>query len=1301
MLIDKEKLVKKEEMKLDIRTELDKERVDYVYSLKRAGYFGNFLLEGRVTAIEEEEDRGIFRCEMTLDPMGSQWIDFAKAKYRPKLFEVFLIRSKDWNNNAKWHCFIWDELSKRELAKKEKEKELEIKKNLDVYHVDHGHYEFLDQENRELLHGIEVEGERETSREKFDSFIRRNKPLRHGDGRRHKILQRDQYETLGLFKNYFGFSCFEEQNITPFLSSRKVNFFRFKFRNLSPLKYCFPAFNRNVSFFLLKRFFGFSKIKKSKLQSKLNLKLQSKLRVPKNIFMYQTIRFLPVHSSLLETKVRLVGTKKKRVLLNSSRTFSFVSAWLSWKFLFTCVVLKVNKDFRAKRSGFYSLSKISQLRSLLKINRIFKDGILGVGYYDCLRKLISLPIQRPFDAFVIGCCINSENNVSFSFSQFGYSHRFRTYFLEPRKRTAKPLSSIVSFPRFNVLGRPSRFFRYSSKLWLSTFVYRMAVKNLATIELIFANEKNQLLRWVDPSSAVPNGRFAAKINEETFYVNRLHNVLTNFTKNGLLHKVTDLFKAKRGRVFLANKKKLKLFNELKTINWDTYKNKPMLNKKYLLNRSMLNKHYLLNKPVLNKPVSTEESLNKLKKKISMSKNFVPVKKTLVLNQPTKKRSMFRNQTVIRNYSFLAKPKVYDLAFLRRPVRVSLNFLEKSLLKSRVVPRNVPLDVCNRFLDKEKSSCLKIVKLDSMSYLARRKSFLNRYFDRRGIPFHIENSKRLIKVTKLPRSFKVGILRKPTLVLPWFLSSNLSKEKKVLPRLRYLSKSMYMDLAIQKFTRLQELRGLKRDILKSLQISKKWARQNKKNSKYTTNPYWSNRNGNQGKSHPRWRDVTFGSLFRFPQSVFLSIGVNTKTGMSPSMYTREARVKRTYPRRKLSYRTRFVLGKKANFFYTTAKSYQKLSFAGRYNSFMSYLRIHKFYDKTTAYPMVRLIAISKEIDKQNTKNWEEWNRIKQTWYAYKKQQRKQRKYNNFRFGKYKRNFNHNYNYKYNNNNNNYNYKHNNNNKHNNYKHSFNRNNTNITSKNNNSNNHTFDRNNNNRYDNKHKRNFNYKHDNKFRGQFDHRAFDKNNQSARNTHNNVSFKHASAKINGSPALFHKQKSYENKSTSKAVNKANVKFTKNLDSRASDKFVHQKVDRRRYKDLSSKYKHNVVHDGALSSKVVDNPVFKRTGKSSIENTFKKIYKNVHDARTFNINTIIKSNSKTASRDNRGVSDTNVKQLFAKDNKRKHKISANSKPEETKGVRINLSRSTKGKPVQKVTEGKVSRKLENRNINKKKSKK
>lgn len=1272
MLVEKQVLVKrKEEVKSDVLAELGRERVDYAYSLKRAGYFGNFLLEGRVTEIEEQEDRDIFRCQMTLDPMGSKWIDFARAKYRPQLFEVFLIRAKDWNNNAKWHCFIWDEFSKKELAKKKKEEELEIKKNLDVYNIENGHYEFSDQENLELLRKIELEGESETPKERFDSFIRRNKPLKHGDGRRHKILQRDQYETLGLFKDCFGFSCFEEQNITAFLSARKVNVFRFKFRGLSPLKYCFPVFNRNVSFFLLKKLFGFSRFKKLKLRLKSKSKL--KVRIPNNLFAYQTIRFLPLYSSLQETKICLVGGRKG-VLLNNSDTFSFVSAWLSWKFLFTCVVLGANKDYRARRDGYYSLSKISQLRTLLKINNIFKDSMPSVAYYDYLRKLISLPVQTPFDAFVVGCCVSSEDDVSFSFSQFGYSHRFRTYFLVPRKRIAKPLSSIANFNKSKLLGRPAHFFRYSSKLWLSSFIYHAAVRNSSTVELVFGKKKNRALRWVDFPSVISKERFDSRVKQETSYLNRLHNIVINYSKNSLLHKLTNLFGVKRCRPLLANKKKFKLFNRLQFVNQHTYKNKLMLNKKCLLSQS-----------------------NK--------KNLVVAKQNLVSNQIKKKKNMFKNQVIARSYSFLAKSKTYELSTLRRPVRVSLNFLEKSLLKNSVIPRSVLLGVCSQLLGKEKLACLDFAKLDSMSFLFRSKSFFPNYAPsgvlRRKKNF--KNSRRPFAKLQRLTSFKAGVLRESPLSLPWFcVSSSSYKENTELPRLRYLSKRMYLNIAVQKYICARELKGLKRDLFTSLRISKKWTRQNKKNSKYTTNPYWNNRSSNYGKNHPRWRDVTFGRIFTFPTFVLSSTKRNdsrttTKSRISSSLGAREMRIKRTYPRGRLSYRTKYVLGRQAGFFYRALKFYKNFSVAGRYNSFMNYLRIQKFYDNRTAYPMVRLIAASKGIDKLNTKNWEEWNRIKQTWYAYKKQQRKQRRFNNFKHGNYNhtRNYKHDYTYSYK-----YGYKQNRN-----YKYDYNRSsNDKRNQKHSYSGEHNYNQKQN--YNNSRKQMYNHKRgykgnhnfnfnqkSNNFRGKFNHGDFNRNNQFTKNTQNNSNFKHPSNKINQTQDVLHKQKFYGVKNSVKVDSRVGVNFTKKFESKVPDKPIsHKEVDRRHYKDFGNKRKLKGVR-GASSEKFVGSALAKKSDK----NSFRAISGERKRMQNSFVTTV-KSNSKLVFRGNKAFLDTKSdKRIPVKTKKISNKVSSRDTLQQTRGVGINLS-LTKSRPVQNVKERRFNEKLENKNKNKNK---
>jgi hypothetical protein len=529
------------------------------------------------------------------------------------------------------------------------------------------------------------------------------------------------------------------------------------------------------------------------------------------------------------------------------------------------------------------------------------------------------------------------------------------------------------------------------------------------------------LRWVDPLAAVSNERFGSTMREEVRYIERLQNVIAS--TNNLLPRVANLFNRKYVRLpAIATKKKFKLSKESGLVFKNTFLKKFKNNHRQQLDDKFKNKfkNKFVNK-LKDMPAYDFVTHLALSKRKLQSNRFEFDKKKLMVNR-LKKKNMLKYRTTTRGYSSLINPKACSSLSLRQPIRVSFNFLEESLLKNRGGSRLFPLRVFSKFFSEEKLACLNFVKLDSLSYLTKSPfPFKKRFIvsTSKKIWGKKRKTRSLIRRRSIYSPAKLSFFNS-RLFLPWFGSGrSVSQGKSLLPTLVF-SKSMYRDLVAKERVRLLVLKELQLGLKQSFMASEKWRKQNEQSSKYTTNPFWNNRTNSHNKHQHKWRDVTFGRIFVLELNRLLYSGVR----VSPSIFFREQK-RHIFKGDRGSYRTRFFFGKLALCFYQTFVSYKNLSGVGRSIPFMNYLRFQKLIDRLGTFKALsQAIDASKEIDKRNTKNWEAWNRIKQAWYAYKKQQRKQRKFNKAKFGK---------------NNHKFGYKHANNSRHGNYRknHSYHR------------------------------------------------------------------------------------------------------------------------------------------------------------------------------------------------------------------------------------------------------------------------
>lgn len=418
-----------------------RERVDYAYSIKKVNRFGDFLLEGRVIALDIQKDKNIFMCKMSVDPMGIKWVDFSTATYLPKLFQIFFIRSRRWNCRVvSWRSFIWSEVSIKQTKKLLEAEQRELKKNMNSYYEEYGHYELFDQKIQKLEDSVTLEGESATNREKVKKFKLKNKIVTRTSIYTYRKKKKKIKTYRGYRKDKFTLRIFSMQNLTRFSKNFIINlrsrgvFFpglrRFTFPTAGS-KFFYPCSTRNW------------------VKHK-DLSLQGFIKI------YNTVFLLPSYTFLAGEQIRLKSAGRKQASLNNYFKTSFFSNWLSWNLLFITKPFFGKEDSKDTKKLVYLLAvKLSKIRIYNKISRVFLKGFGGLGHYDLLRRLVGVVFSSPFELFVVGCILNPENNELRSQLPFGNYTRFIAYVFRSRWKWIPKL--------FPILLQTNRFYRITTK----------------------------------------------------------------------------------------------------------------------------------------------------------------------------------------------------------------------------------------------------------------------------------------------------------------------------------------------------------------------------------------------------------------------------------------------------------------------------------------------------------------------------------------------------------------------------------------------------------------------------------------------------------------------------------------------------------------------------------------------------------------------------------------------------------------------------------------------------------------------
>jgi hypothetical protein len=457
------------------------ERVDYAYSLKRVNRFGDFLLEGRVIELDIQKDKNIFRCKMSIDPMGVKWVDFSDATYFPKLSEVFLIRTRRWNCRVvSWRSFVWDQFAIKRTKKLQEAEQREIKKNMSAYYEEYGHYELLDSRIQGAEDALLLEGEIETSYEKLKKFRIKNKPVTG--------------ETIYTFKkkkkNPFG--CYKKSDVffTIFNTHNARLFFKQFLLSIRSRRLVFPrarsfSFPRaGITFFLPRSISGVVK--------------HNVLGLSGFVKIYNTVLLQPEFSLLHEEILHLKHTKRKQVALNSFKESSFFADWLSWNLLFlTKTFIKKGSPEQTKHVVYSLAAKISQIRVYNKLSQILQTGTTSLNYYDLLRHFVALPAGSAFETHVLGCVLNPENDDLRSQLSFGYYPSFTAQVTIPKhKKVARPAPVLTTFNKFSrVLGYRAGLRSIQYKIVLLLRKELMTTSWLH--KFLFNRKRNMSFRWVE------------------------------------------------------------------------------------------------------------------------------------------------------------------------------------------------------------------------------------------------------------------------------------------------------------------------------------------------------------------------------------------------------------------------------------------------------------------------------------------------------------------------------------------------------------------------------------------------------------------------------------------------------------------------------------------------------------------------------------------------------------------------------------------------------------------------------------
>lgn len=455
-------------------SELLRERSDYAYSLKKVNKFGDFLLEGRVIEIDFQKEKDIFRCKMSVDPMGIKWVDFFGAAYSPKLLEVFFIRSRNWNStNLTWHSFIWSEFAQKETKKAFEKEQKELKKTMSPYYTEYGHSEFLDAENQAYEDYFESYATTETLVERNLSFRLKNRAATSFSIYDYKIITDKVNNPYGLFRDnrYFEGIDGHQSLVKSFLTKEfSINGRYLKIRRSR--RYQFPYINQH-GFYTVRRIFGFSRHQSFG---------PTVLRKA-----YKPVLLAPESSLLQSERIFLKNARRKQLTVNSTRRNSLVFSWLSWSLVFNLRRKLLTESATDKHWQLLFLigARVSKARVYNKLRRTLFSGSTSLEYYDLLRTLTSTFIGNLFELFILGSVVNPEEDEFRSCLAIGHypKYRARVRLLDPQnpahQRIKRPLPIAYSFASFN---KPStnfiqfRHFSLNKRLVIwnrkNTYVFR-------------------------------------------------------------------------------------------------------------------------------------------------------------------------------------------------------------------------------------------------------------------------------------------------------------------------------------------------------------------------------------------------------------------------------------------------------------------------------------------------------------------------------------------------------------------------------------------------------------------------------------------------------------------------------------------------------------------------------------------------------------------------------------------------------------------------------------------------------------
>lgn len=485
------------------------ERVDYTHSIRKANRFGDFLLEGRVIELDFQKEKNIFRCKVSIDPLGIKWVDFLHAPYLPKLADVFFIRSRHWNTRVvRWRNFIWSEPAKKEAKRLLEQQEKELKKNLDSYYNEYGHFELLDLQTKQLEDGIVFESSAETSFEKVKSFNTRNKAVTNTSIYTYKKKPR---LSLRRYKYYLDFIKSGIQNTLLSFTKIKINVTARRLIFGRPRRISFPRVGRKYFFPRA----GAGLVKHSVLGFSGFLKFYNIALLSPEAFLLQEDRLFLKHAS------------RKQIALNSAYKDLFFSTWLDWSLLFLVkTFIRAERDMRfplkrTKKSVSRLALKVARARVVNKVSQLFGDICIGLNNYDLIRELVSVKFSSPFELFIAGAMINPEEREKRSHLPFGYYRVFRAQFTFPRsKKVLRPLPALSSLRTLS----KKRFFRgvywFSLRFWFALALRKEFLKVSLLRKSFCRNTRRVPFQWSVFSSFIFNRLQKFKYSSEKSLIQR-------------------------------------------------------------------------------------------------------------------------------------------------------------------------------------------------------------------------------------------------------------------------------------------------------------------------------------------------------------------------------------------------------------------------------------------------------------------------------------------------------------------------------------------------------------------------------------------------------------------------------------------------------------------------------------------------------------------------------------------------------------------------------------------------------------